>query len=185
MILYSTRYNLGAGLINLALVSFVICQLVHDARGTDTKDDRPNILFILLDNVGKDWFRCYGSQEDQTPNIDRLSSSGLKFRHFYVTPVCSTSRTMLLTGRYPFRTGWHTHHDAAIYGGGYLDWTREATFARVLRDAGYATCITGKWQINDLFDPTQHDALVKHGFQEHCIWPEARPGHPAHRQCHD
>lgn len=143
---------------------------------------RPNIVFILLDNVGKDWIRCYGSQENQTPNIDRLCYTGMKFRNFYVTPVCSTTRTMLLTGRYPFRTGWHTHHDTAIYGGGYLDWNRETTFARVLRDAGYATAISGKWQINDLFDPAQKDALAKHGFQEHCIWPEAKPGHPAHKK---
>jgi len=113
---------------------------------------RPNIVFILLDNVGKDWLRCYGSQENETPNIDQLCYQGLKFRNFYMTPVCSTTRTMLLTGRYPFRTGWHTHHDTAIYGGGYLDWNREQTFARMLRDAGYRTCISGKWQINDLFD---------------------------------
>ncbi len=144
--------------------------------------DRPNIVFILLDNVGKDWIRCYGSQEDQTPNIDKLCYGGLKFRNFYVTPVCSTTRTMLLTGRYPFRTGWHTHHDSAIYGGGYLDWNREVTFARILRDSGYQTCISGKWQINDLFDPQQIDALGQHGFQEHCIWPEARPGTPAHKK---
>ncbi len=143
---------------------------------------RPNILFILLDNVGKDWFRCYGSQEHVTPNIDQLANTGMKFRTFYVTPVCSTTRTMLLTGRYPFRTGWHTHHDPAIYGGGYLDWNRELTFARLLRDSGYSTCISGKWQINDFFDPAQTDALVKHGFQEYCIWPEGKPGHPAHKK---
>ncbi len=143
---------------------------------------RPNIVFILLDNIGKDWIRCFGSQENETPHIDRLCYTGIKFRHFYVTPVCSTTRTMLLTGRYPFRTGWHTHHDSAIYGGGYLDWNREVTFARLLRDAGYKTCISGKWQINDLFDPKQKDSLAKHGFQEHCIWPEAKPGLPAHKQ---
>ena len=53
---------------------------------------RPNILFVLLDNIGKDWFRCYGSQENVTPNIDRLAQTGVKFRSFYVTPVCSTTR---------------------------------------------------------------------------------------------
>lgn len=153
-----------------------------DLEAAEPADRPPNILFILLDNVGKDWFRCYGSQEDETPNIDRLARAGLKFRNCYVTPVCSTSRVMLLTGRYPFRTGWHTHHDSAIYGGGYLDWNRETTFARLLRDAGYATCISGKWQINDLFDSGQRDALERHGFGEHCIWPEARPGHPAHKK---
>ena len=143
---------------------------------------RPNVLFILLDNVGKDWFRCYGSQEDQTPVMDRLARTGLKFRSFYVTPVCSTTRVMLLTGRYPFRTGWHTHHDPAIYGGGYFDWNREICLARVMKSAGYDTCISGKWQINDLFDPAQKDAIYKHGFDEYCLFPEGRKGHPAHKK---
>ena len=142
---------------------------------------QPNVLFILLDNVGKDWFRCYGSQEDQTPEMDRLARTGLKFRNFYVTPVCSTTRVMLLTGRYPFRTGWHTHHDPAIYGGGYFDWNREICMARVMKSAGYDTCISGKWQINDLFDPEQKDAIHKHGFDEYCLFPEGKKGHPAHK----
>ncbi len=151
-------------------------------NAADDRAERPNILFILLDNVGKDWFRCYGSQEDVTPSIDRLAREGLQFRNFYITPVCSTSRHMLLTGRYPFRTGWHTHHDPAIYGGGYFDWNREITFARVLQQAGYRTAISGKWQINDFTDPAQKDALAEHGFEEHCLWPEGPKGHPAHKQ---
>jgi arylsulfatase A-like enzyme/dienelactone hydrolase len=163
-----------------------LCALVSvfgkEAGGAEQEPNQPNIVLILLDNVGKDWFRCYGSQENQTPNIDQLAYAGLRFRNFYITPVCSTSRTMLLTGRYPFTTGWHTHHDAAIYGGGHLDWNREITFARLLRDAGYSTCISGKWQVNDLFDPAQKDALGKHGFEEHCIFPEGKPGHPAHKK---
>jgi len=152
--------------------------------GSVRADDaaRPNIVFVLLDNVGKDWFRCYGSQENVTPNIDRLAGTGLQFRNFYVTPVCSTSRHMLLTGRYPFRSGWHTHHDPAIYGGGYFDWDREICFARLLQDAGYRTAIAGKWQINDFSDPAQQDALARHGFDEHCLWPEGKPGHPAHKK---
>jgi arylsulfatase A-like enzyme/dienelactone hydrolase len=166
----------------LATISLVLTANMSSAWAGNDSDRRPNIVFILLDNVGKDWIRCYGSQENQTPNIDHLCYTGMKFRNFYVTPVCSTTRTMLLTGRYPFRTGWHTHHDSAIYGGGYLDWRKEVTFARVLRDAGYQTCISGKWQINDLFDPEQADALTRHGFAEHCIWPEAKPGLPAHKK---
>ena len=152
----------------------------HAAEGK--KDTRPNIIFVLLDNVGKDWFRSYGSQENQTPNIDHLAYTGLRFRNCYVTPVCSTTRHMLLTGRYPFRSGWHTHHDPAIYGGGYFDWNREICFARILRDAGYHTCISGKWQINDLFDPAQKDALKQHGFDEYCLFPEGKKGHPAHKK---
>ena len=163
-------------LIVMTLLLF-LCPRVNAAASAD----RPNVLFILLDNVGKDWFRCYGSQEDQTPVIDRLARTGLKLRNFYVTPVCSTTRVMLLTGRYPFRTGWHTHHDPAIYGGGYFDWNREVSMARVMKSAGYDTCISGKWQINDLFDPKQQDAIRRHGFDEYCLFPEGKKGHPAHK----
>ena len=142
--------------------------------------DRPNLLVILMDNIGQDWFGCYGSVEGQTPEIDKLAASGVRFRHCYAVPLCSTSRHVFLTGRYPFRTGWRIHHDAAIYGGGYFDWNREVTFARVLKAAGYATAVSGKWQINNLFE--QPDALARHGFDEHCIFPEGPRGHPAHKQ---
>ncbi|MCZ6675361.1 MAG: sulfatase-like hydrolase/transferase [Verrucomicrobia bacterium] len=171
-----------SGLVALFLLAATIGWGQSGATRSGVEPKRPNILFILLDNIGKDWFRCYGSQEDVTPNIDRLARTGVKFRSFYVTPVCSTTRVALLTGRYPFRTGWHTHHDPAIYGGGYFDWNREISIARVLRNAGYHTYISGKWQINDLFDPSQKDALEKHGFDEHCIFPEGKKDHPAHKK---
>jgi arylsulfatase A-like enzyme len=76
---------------------------------------------------------------------------------------------MLLTGRYPHSTGFRLHHDAALYSGGGLDPQREIVFPRLFRDAGYATGITGKWQINNLYD--EPDALTQHGFQEHLVWP--------------
>ncbi len=164
------------------LIFAIVVLLTAQPSVAAERETRPNILFILLDNVGKDWFRCYGSQEDQTPNIDRLCRGGLKFRNFYVTPVCSTTRVMLLSGRYPFSTGWHTHHDPAIYGGGYYDWKREVCLARVMKSAGYDTCISGKWQINDLFDPDQTDAIHQHGFDDYCLFPEGKKGHPAHKK---
>jgi arylsulfatase A-like enzyme len=134
----------------------------------------PNFVVVLIDNLGKDWFGCYGSDEGQTPNMDRLAATGVRFGHCYVTAMCSTTRAAFLTGRYGFRTGWQTHHDAAIYGGGNFDWTKEVTFARPLKAAGYATAITGKWQINDLYE--QPDALRRHGFDEHLVWTGAMVG---------
>ncbi len=129
----------------------------------------PNIVVILLDNVGQEWFGCYGSEEGATPEIDRLARGGLRFEHCYTHPVCGPSRVLLLTGRYPFRTGWTMHHDAGLYSGGGLDPARERTFARLLRDGGYATAIAGKWQVNNLYD--EPDALARHGFDEHLVWP--------------
>ena len=131
-------------------------------------DRRPNFLVILADNIGQDWFDCYGSMEKCTPQVDKLAAGGVRFEHCYVTPLCSTTRVEMYTGRYGLHTGWHTHHDSAIYGGGGLDPKREVTWARALRDAGYKTAITGKWQINDL--AVDVDALKQHGFDEHLVW---------------
>jgi len=130
---------------------------------------RPNVVFLLLDNVGQEWFGCYGSEEGCTPNIDRLAAAGVRVEHCYTPPVCGPSRTVLLTGRYPHSTGFRLHHDAALYSGGGLDPKREIIFPRLLKDAGYATGIAGKWQINNLYD--EPDALTQHGFQEHLVWP--------------
>ena len=157
------------------LMSVVLCLLAcTGASAADAAERPPNFLFILGDNLGKDWFGCYGSEEQCTPQIDKLAAGGVRFEHCYMTALCSTSRAALLTGRYGFRTGWQTHHDAAIYGGGGFDWQRETTFARVLQTAGYATAITGKWQINDLYE--QPDALKRHGFEEHLVWTGALEG---------
>lgn len=131
--------------------------------------ERPNLVVILLDNVGQEWFGCYGSEENCTPNMDRLAAGGVRFTNCYTTTVCGPSRVELLTGRYPFRTGWYLHHDAALYSGGGFDPERETTFARVLRDAGYATGIAGKWQINNLYD--EPGIISRHGFDEQLVWP--------------
>jgi arylsulfatase A-like enzyme len=131
--------------------------------------ERPNIVVILLDNVGREWFGCYGSEAKCTPNIDKLAAGGVRFANCYTTTVCGPSRVQMLTGRYPFRTGWYLHHDAALYSGGGFDPQREVTYARVLRDAGYATGIAGKWQVNNLYD--EPDAITRHGFDEQLVWP--------------
>lgn len=161
-------------LITVMLLSACSRTLADEAAPSEP----PNILFVLMDNIGQDWFGCYGSTEGQTPFIDRLAAEGVRFPHCYVMPLCSTSRCVFLTGRYPFRTGWTVHHDAAIYGGGSFDAQREISFGRVLQGAGYATAVAGKWQINNLFD--QPHALTGHGFDEHCLFPEGPRGHPAH-----
>jgi arylsulfatase A-like enzyme len=137
------------------------------ARAAESQ--RVNLVFVLLDNCGKEWFGCYGSEEGCTPNIDRLARQGMLVEHCYAPPVCGPSRIVALTGRYLLRSGMVLHHDAALYGGGGLDPTREVTFARLFRDAGYRTCISGKWQINNLYD--EPGVLEAHGFEHSLVWP--------------
>jgi len=143
--------------------------MITAVAATAPSRPRPNIVFILLDNLGQEWFDSYGSEEHCTPQIDRLAASGVRFANCYTSTVCGPSRVQLLTGRYPFRTGWYLHHDAALYSGGGFDWKRETTIARLLRDAGYVTGISGKWQVNNLHD--QPDAVQQHGFQESLVPP--------------
>lgn len=131
--------------------------------------DRPNILFILVDDLGTEWISSYGAEEIETPNIDRLAADGMRFTNAYSMPQCTPTRATLLTGQYPFRHGWVNHWDVPRWGaGGHFDPRRNLTFARLLRGAGYATAIAGKWQINDF--RVQPDVLQQHGFDEWCMW---------------
>ena len=146
------------------------------SRLASTRAQRPNILFFLVDDLGRDWIGCYGAAF-ATPNIDRFAAQAVRFETVYSTPLCTPTRVQLLTGRYPFRTGWTDHHDVPRWGGKGLDWERETTFARLLRGAGYATAIAGKWQVNDFRE--QPDALKRHGFDEHYMWTGFETGNPA------
>lgn len=158
-------------LSRLFLVALSPLLLVTPSRAAD----RPNIILIVADDVGRDWVSCYGAKH-QTPNIDRLAKQGVRYETAWSTPVSTPTRVTLLTGQYPFRHGWTRHYDVLQSGGDGLSWTKFTTIGRVLRDAGYATAIGGKWQLDDL--GKQPDALKRHGFDEHCVWPGAEAGRP-------
>ena len=136
---------------------------------------KPNIIFIMVDDMGRDWVSCYGAAHP-TPNVDRLAREGVRYETAWGTPICTPTRVTLLTGQYPFRHGWVQHYDVPRWGGAGLRPDRFTTFARVLRDAGYATAIGGKWQINHL--GKQPGILKQHGFDEHCVWPGVEEGRP-------
>jgi arylsulfatase A-like enzyme len=142
------------------------------------KKNSPNILFIMVDDLGKEWISSYGAEEIETPNIDALAKTGMKFTNAYSMPQCTPSRATLLTGQYPWRTGWVNHWDVPRWGVGYFDWKlrENMTFARIMKTAGYATVAAGKWQIND-FRVTP-DAMKKHGFDDWCMWTGYETGKP-------
>lgn len=158
---------LTRALLGLACTAFLCGSITPDAIAAEPQ--RPNVVFILLDNCGQEWLGCYGSEEGCTPNIDQVAREGVRFENCYAPPVCGPSRMVLLTGRYLLRSGFLLHHDAALYSGGGFQPEREVVFARPFREAGYATGIAGKWQINNLYD--EPDILRRHGFDEHLVWP--------------
>ena len=130
--------------------------------------DKPNILFIMVDDLGKEWISCYGGDNIETPHIDALATTGMKFHNAYSMPQCTPTRATLLTGQYPWRTGWVNHWDVPRWGVGYFDWEEYTTFASIMKAAGYSTAIAGKWQINDF--RVEPEALKKHGFDDWCVW---------------
>ncbi|GAB5406271.1 MAG: sulfatase-like hydrolase/transferase [Aureliella sp.] len=119
-------------------------------------EDRPNILFILADDVGQEVLGCYGGQSYETPHLDALARSGIKFRNGFSMPVCHPTRLTLMTGKYPFRHGKVTWGD-------FPDGEEEHTWANQISRAGYSTYIAGKWQLCLLGDDPKHPNRL--GFQ--------------------
>ncbi len=122
---------------------------------------RPNIVVLLVDDMGFSDLGCYGS-EIPTPNLDKLAANGLRFTQFYNTARCCPSRASVLTGLYPHQAGvGHMTEDDGVAGyRGRLN-DRCVTIAEVLRDAGYFTAMTGKWHVGQ-----EHGVVPwKRGFQ--------------------
>ena len=131
--------------------------------------EKPNIVLIMADDLGKEWISAYGAEDIQTPHIDALATEGMLFRNVYSMPQCTPSRVTLLTGQYPFRHGWVNHWDVPRWGGGaHFDETMNPSLAKELKTAGYTTCIAGKWQIDDF--RVEPDALINNGFDSFCMW---------------
>src|SRR5947199_10123335 len=79
---------------------------------------KPNIIFILADDLGLDGVSCYGADKHKTPNIDKLAESGTRFETCYAAPLCGPSRCLLMSGRYAFRTGGITNGSWRVGGPG-------------------------------------------------------------------
>ena len=125
------------GLIPAAL-SFAAGALPAAAAGTAPQ--KPNIIFILADDLGIADVSCYGADNRKTPNIDKLAQRGIRFTRAYTAPLCGPSRACIMTGRYAFRTG-ATNQDRT----GLIKPSEEIFQPTVLKPAGYVTSIIGKW----------------------------------------
>ncbi len=101
---------------------------------------KTNIIYILADDLGIGDVSCYGSDSNKTPHIDQLAKGGLQFMHGYTAPLCGPSRSMILTGRYAFRTGGVNQDMVAA-----IKPENEILIPAVLKTAGYTTSLIGKW----------------------------------------
>ena len=143
-------------LVAPVLVGFALHQSAY-AQGEKAK--RPNIVVIMADDIGMECLSCYGSEMYDTPNLDKLAASGIRFSHAHSQPICTPSRVQIMTGIYNNRN---------YIKFGHLD-PKAVTFGNVLRDAGYKTCIAGKWQLEGGFE-----GPVKFGFDKYCLWQLTR-----------
>src|SRR3989440_345465 len=139
--------------------------------------EKPNILFFHVDNLGMGELGCYGGgilRGADTKRTDKFATEGIKLTHYVVEPQCTPTRSALMTGRYPIRSGNHT---IALGGndGGLVAWER--TIAEILSEQGYATACYGKWHIGaeDGRWPTDHGFDEFYGpprTYDECLWPD-------------
>ena len=135
----SEHRNLAEVILFVLLVLFASVS----ASGADVTDDKPNIIYILADDLGYGDLGCYGQQQIRTPNLDRMAAEGMRFTdHYAGSAVCAPSRCVLMTGL-------HTGHARVRANGRMPIEPEDVTVAEVLKRAGYATAAIGKWSLGD------------------------------------
>ena len=122
-----------SSLIIIFIYSFSL-NLISSAA---TEGDKPNILIIFTDDQGYGDLSCFGNKKNKTPELDKLANEGIKFTSFYSQTVCGPSRSALLTGRQPIRSG------------GWGMPASEITFAELMKETGYDTACIGKWDVSN------------------------------------
>jgi arylsulfatase A len=137
----------------------LVCILSSFALLHSSFSAQPNVILIMVDDFGYECVKANGGESYQTPNLDKLAASGVRFENCHVQPLCTPTRVQLMTGRYNVRN--------YINFGTLL--RTETTFGNLMQSAGYATGICGKWQLGHEVDSPQH-----FGFEESCLWQQTR-----------
>lgn len=131
----------AAGLVAAMMIASVDVVLGAEPQpGVQLPDKKPNIVFILADDLGIGTESSYGADHFKTPNIDDLARGGIRYTNAYTVPLCGPSRAAILTGRYAFRTG-ATNQDST----GLMKPSKETMMPKILKSAGYVTAAVGKW----------------------------------------
>ncbi|MHC4509167.1 MAG: sulfatase-like hydrolase/transferase [Planctomycetota bacterium] len=146
----------AAGLGAASLVAPNCTAAARRRSATSRTRKKPNIVFILIDDMGWPDVACYGSKFHETPNIDRLASQGMKFSDAYAAcPVCSPTRASIMAGQYPARVGitdfipghWRPYEKLIVPENRLQLPLESVTIGEMLREQGYATCYIGKWHL--------------------------------------
>ncbi|MGE9267848.1 MAG: sulfatase-like hydrolase/transferase [Verrucomicrobiales bacterium] len=144
--------------------------------GAEEKADaKPNFLLIFADDLGFEGLGSYGGVSFETPHLDKLAAESLRFERCYTSPVCTPSRMTLYTGTYV--TTHRYDYVLPVHQGTKkkVDFKNTwMTYAQVLREAGYATSVTGKWQLATLEFHPEH--IREAGFDSWCVWQIWRDG---------
>ncbi|MBT3202019.1 MAG: sulfatase-like hydrolase/transferase [Phycisphaerales bacterium] len=138
-----------------------------------------NIVFIMADDVSPEMFSCYGLRKTNTPNINRLATDGVMFRTAWASAICAPSRALTMTGRYGNTSG--VYQNGLWLGKSRRLLEQNLSFGKLLKDAGYATAIAGKWHCGVTMPYSKHG-----GFDEYCLWEGAKeiaklPGGPKYK----
>lgn len=157
------RRFLQAGLAGAAAAAMP--RLLHAAPAA--RRSAPNIILILADDYGIPGVGCYGG-DFATPHLDAMAAQGVRFEHCYAEPLCAPSRAMLMTGRFPFRTGSISNNARTVTP------QTETIIPMALKQAGYATAMAGKW--SQLMHLSTLDEARAWGFDEYMAWESAEGG---------
>ncbi len=122
----------------------------------------PNIIIFLADDIGYDALPADGNGTFETPNIDKMVSAGMRFTQCHTAPLCTPSRFLLMSSRYNFRN----------YNNGSMD-PNEKTFGNLLKDAGYATYVAGKWSVDG-----GDNSIHSFGFNNYIVWDPIQASKP-------
>ncbi len=144
-----------------AILSLLVGTLGNVVVAEGGSTPRPNIIFLLADDMGAADLGCFGSPVIKSPNLDRLAREGMKLNQCYAaSPNCSPARTGMLTGRHPYRVGMY---DFARFKPLHIP-VAETTVAEQLKSAGYATMFAGKWHCSGDFNSGGQPYPGDHGF---------------------
>ncbi|MBD3265730.1 sulfatase-like hydrolase/transferase [bacterium] len=134
------------------------------SQETRQAQKRPNVVLIMADDIGRECFGCYGSEQYKTPHLDRLARDGARFTHCHANPLCTPSRVKIMTGQSNIRN----YHTFGILQPG------QTTFGNLFKQAGYRTAVVGKWQLygaehmGNMAGKGTHPTEA--GFDEYCLW---------------